>query len=238
MAEVLDCTEGVQWSPALRTARQAVGVGNLAVIPTDTVYGIAADAFSPGAVQALLDAKGRTRQSPPPVLVADIAGVAALAASTTSVFDALAERFWPGALTIIVESQPALQWDLGDTQGTVGLRIPDLELTRELLRDTGPLACSSANLTGEPAATTVAEAQAMLGDSVAVYLDGGRCNTQRPSTIVDLTDLDMETPLVRVVRKGSIGMDDIIDVVASAEPAAEVSYVPAPPARRREDPSA
>lgn len=237
MSTLLQCAAGEQWSPILRQARNAVQSGELVVLPTDTVYGIGADAFSAEAVARLLAAKGRTRQSPPPVLITDEAAAKALTDHRSEVFDALAEKYWPGALTMIVSAQPQLQWDLGETKGTVGLRIPNHEFTRELLADVGPMAVSSANLTGEPAATTIAAAQQMLGDSVSVYLDAGKCDKQSPSTIVDLTDLNSEMPVVRIVRLGDIDIADIISVVQALSPGVEVSYVPAPPAQRAATPS-
>lgn len=184
------------------------------MVPTDTVYGLAADAFNAGAVQRLLDAKGRTRQSPPPVLVPGIPTLDALATDVPDEVRALVAEFWPGALTIILTAQPSLSWDLGETQGTVALRMPDHQLTRELLSETGPLAVSSANLTGQPAATTASEAERMLGDSVAVYLDGGPSGTV-PSTIVDATGLSAPDGRLRIVREGAIAAEEIRRVVGA-----------------------
>jgi UDP-GlcNAc:undecaprenyl-phosphate GlcNAc-1-phosphate transferase len=150
------------------------------VIPTDTVYGIAADAFQPAAVERLLAAKGRGRQSPPPVLIPGIPTLEALAETVTDEVRRLTAEFWPGGLTVIVRARPTLEWDLGETRGTVALRMPSDKIALELLAETGPLAVSSANLTGEPAATTAAEAQGMLGDSVTVYLDGGPAGESYP----------------------------------------------------------
>ncbi|MFT4233252.1 MAG: L-threonylcarbamoyladenylate synthase, partial [Leucobacter sp.] len=152
MAEVFDCSDSFQLLAGMRAARRAIGKGELVVMPTDTVYGVAADAFTPEAVQRLLDAKGRGRQSPPPVLIPNTSTLAALAAEVTAPLSALAEAFWPGAITIITRANPSLSWDLGETGGTVALRIPNHPLALELLEETGPLAVSSANRTGEPAA--------------------------------------------------------------------------------------
>lgn len=186
------------------------------MIPTDTVYGVAADAFSPAAVQRLLDAKGRGRQSPPPVLIPNVGTLAALAADASPALRDLAEAFWPGPLTIITQANPALSWDLGETGGTVALRIPGNELARELLQETGPLAVSSANRTGIPAAGTAAEAQEMLGDSVAVYLDGGE-SRGAASTIIDATALDADgTGTVRVLRAGAVTVEALQGVLPEA----------------------
>ena len=196
----------------MRLARTALRRGELVVIPTDTVYGIAADAFSPKAVQRLLDAKGRTRQSPPPVLVPSVDTLEALAAVVPDAVRKLVDAFWPGGLTIVLPSQPSLVWDLGDTDGTVAVRMPDNRVALELLSETGPLAVSSANLTGQPAATTAAAAEAMLGDSVDVYLDGGE-STSVSSTIVDATRLVGPGGTLTILREGAISREQIRDVV-------------------------
>lgn len=214
MAPIYDCSVDAELLTGMRLARTALGRGDLVVVPTDTVYGLAADAFNPTAVQRLLDAKGRTRQSPPPVLVPGIPTLDALAAEVPDEVRALVAEFWPGALTVILTAQPSLSWDLGDTQGTVALRMPDHPLTRELLSETGPLAVSSANLTGEPAATTAADAERMLGDSVAVYLDGGPSGST-PSTIVAATGLSAPEGRLRIVREGAIPADEIRRVVGA-----------------------
>lgn len=214
MAEVFDSSDSAQLLAAARAARQALGRGELVVLPTDTVYGVAADAFTPEAVDRLLEAKGRGRQSPPPVLIADTATLSALAAEVFEPVRALAEAFWPGALTIVLSANPGLSWDLGETGGTVALRIPSHPLTLELLRETGPLAVSSANSTGEPPAKSIAQAQAMLGDSVAVYLDAGESEGDgTASTIIDATALTDEGGVLRVLRDGGISREAIAEVL-------------------------
>lgn len=214
MAEVFDCSDSAQLLSAARAARQTLGRGELAVLPTDTVYGIAADAFTPEAVDRLLMAKGRGRQSPPPVLIADTATLGALAAHVTAPVRTLADQFWPGALTIVLEANPSLSWDLGDTGGTVALRIPNQPLTLELLRETGPLAVSSANKTGEPAARSIDEARRMLGDSVAVYLDAGEVDGDgTASTIVDATGLTNEGGVLRVLRDGGVSREALAEAL-------------------------
>lgn len=202
---IRDCTTD---AGALDAASVAVSNGTLIVLPTDTVYGIGADAFNPAAVANLLAAKGRGRQMPPPVLVGTKETAQALADNLPGDAQALIDRFWPGALTIIVIAQPSLAWDLGQTEGTVALRMPDSEHALALLQRTGPLAVSSANMTGMPAATTVEEASGMLEDSVGLYLDAGPAGGGVVSTIVDLTD----SP-ARILREGAISYDDIAAVI-------------------------
>lgn len=226
MSQVFDCSDSTQLLGAARAARQAIGRGELVVLPTDTVYGVAADAFSPEAVQRLLDAKGRGRQSPPPVLIPNTDTLAALAAEVVEPVRLLAEAFWPGPLTVVLPAQPSLSWDLGETGGTVALRIPDQALALELLAETGPLAVSSANSTGDPAARNIEEAQGMLGESIAVYLDAGEvAGDGTASTIIDATRLTAEGGTLRVLREGGVSREQIAEVLphvtieGSADPA-------------------
>ncbi len=202
-----------QRAEALDAAQQAVRAGRCIVMPTDTVYGIGADAFSAQAVQALLEAKHRGRDMPPPVLIAEPAMLPALVAYVPLNARAMIERFWPGALTLILRAQSSLHLDLGDTDGTIAVRVPDDDAARELLRHTGPLAVSSANVSGKPSATNVADAEAMLGDSVGVYLDGGPTPGPVASTIVDFT----QNPAGRILRRGVIGFEELHELSAGLE---------------------
>lgn len=195
-------------SAAIDASVQALSGGGLVVLPTDTVYGLGADAFNEFAVQSLLDAKGRDRQMPPPVLFSKIEVLDALAVDVSAPARKLAEVFWPGGLTIIFRAQPSLAWDLGETRGTVALRIPDHPVTLQLLQRTGPLAVSSANKTGQPPAVSVTQAQEQLGDAVRVYLDGGQAQLGLPSTIIDATSSEL-----RVVRFGALSLADLQDAV-------------------------
>jgi L-threonylcarbamoyladenylate synthase len=187
---------------AIEAAARAVQQGGLVILPTDTVYGIGADAFDHAAVQALLDAKGRGREMPPPVLVSAVTTLEALASGVPAYVESLTEEFWPGALTLVCTQQPSLTWDLGETLGTVAVRMPDHELALALLERTGPLAVSSANLTGRPAATDAADADAMLGDRVDVVLDGGTSPQAEASTI-----LDVRGPTPRLLRLGALSVE-------------------------------
>ena len=189
-------------------AVSALRRGELAVLPTDTVYGIAADAFKPWAVTALLNAKGRGRDMPVPVLVGAWRGLDGLADHVTPTMRSLVEAFWPGPLTIIVPAAPSLAWDLGETRGTVAVRMPLHPVALAVLAETGPLAVSSANRTGLAPPTTAAQAREMLGASVAVYLEAGSSGDAVASTIVDLTG---ERPLVR--RTGALPVEDLRELL-------------------------
>ena len=151
---------------------------------------------------------------PPPVLIPSVATLDALAEQVPDEVRALVEAYWPGGLTVILRARSTLSWDLGETRGTVALRMPAHPIALELLAETGPLAVSSANATGEPPATTAAAAEAMLGDAVAVYLDAGEGGTQA-STIVDATALESPQGKLRIVRSGVIPDADIVRVVGA-----------------------
>ena len=208
VTQLFDTQQSDQRSAAITQAAEAIGQRDLIVLPTDTVYGVGADAFSPQAVAVLLAAKGSSRQSPPPVLIGNLQVLSALAVDVPATGRLLAETFWPGALTLIFQAQPSLSWDLGETRGTVALRLPDDELAQHILNQTGPLAVSSANRHGRPAATTIEQAQEALGEAVAVYINDGPRGSQQASTIVDCT----VTPH-RVLRSGAITIEELRNVV-------------------------
>jgi L-threonylcarbamoyladenylate synthase len=210
---VFDCTsdDPEQRAAAVDEAGAAIERGECIVLPTDTVYGIGADAFDANAVQRLLDAKGRGREMPPPVLIGDSSLIRALATEVPERANDLIARYWPGPLTIICRMQPSLRMDLGDTEGTIALRVPDHALTREILRRTGPLAVSSANLTGRPAAVTCEQAVEQLGESVAIYIDAGPSGGtgSAPSTIVDFTRHEFG----EVLRRGALSTEVLRDTL-------------------------
>ncbi|GGS95678.1 L-threonylcarbamoyladenylate synthase [Nonomuraea spiralis] len=203
-----DCSDLDQRAEGLIEAATAVRRGELVVLPTDTVYGIGADAFMPPAVTALLDAKGRGREMPPPVLVGTVRAATALVDDLGPYGQDLIDAFWPGPLTLVCRANRALSWDLGDTKGTVAVRMPLHPVALDLLKETGPMAVSSANRSGAPAATTAEEAQEQLGDSVAVYLDGGKTTDNTPSTILDLT-----TAVPRMLRRGAIPVEKLRGII-------------------------
>jgi tRNA threonylcarbamoyl adenosine modification protein (Sua5/YciO/YrdC/YwlC family) len=204
MSRRFDCDDPAERRSGLDQAAQAARRGELVVLPTDTVYGIGTDAFAPDGVAALLAAKGRGRDMPVPVLVGSPRTISGLAFGLPSAAHQLVEAFWPGALTIVVRQAPSLVWDLGDSNGTVALRMPLHPVAIELLVSVGPMAVSSANRTGQLPATTADEALAQLNDSVAVYLDGGPSGDPVPSSIVDLTG---QVPLL--LRAGAVAAQDL-----------------------------
>jgi L-threonylcarbamoyladenylate synthase len=209
MSEIFDCADETQRAAGLEAAVAAVLKGALVVLPTDTVYGIGADAFRPSAVDQLLIAKGRGRQMPPPVLVGSVRAASALVEDLGPYGQELIDEFWPGGLTLICRASRSLKWDLGETKGTVAVRMPQHPVALDLLAQTGPMAVSSANLTGQPAATTAEAAREQLGDSAEIYLDGGPCDASTPSTIVDLTG-DMP----RLLRAGVVSIGRLREVAA------------------------
>lgn len=195
---------------ALTAAVGELRAGGLVVLPTDTVYGLAANAFDRRATASIFVAKRRPRGLSLPVLVSRPRQAWALCAEVPETATVLAAAFWPGALTLVLREAEGIEWDLGDRNGTVALRMPHHADLITLLERVGPLACTSANLTGEPTPPTVTEIRAKLGDAVGVYLDGGMATSDRGSTIVDLTG---SAP--RIIREGAITTADIEAAIAA-----------------------
>ncbi|GGO92675.1 L-threonylcarbamoyladenylate synthase [Wenjunlia tyrosinilytica] len=208
MARRYDCSDASDRAIGLREAASAVRRGELVVLPTDTVYGVGADAFSAEAVADLLAAKGRGRSMPSPVLVGSPNTLHGLVTDFSEQAWELVDAFWPGALTLVARHQPSLRWDLGDTRGTVAVRMPLHPVAIELLTETGPMAVTSANLTGRPAPQDCDAAEEMLGDSVSVYLDGGPTADNVPSSIVDVTG---RVPVL--LREGALSAEELRKVV-------------------------
>lgn len=209
MSPVFDCTTPEGLADALPKVAAGIREGKLVVLPTDTLYGVGSDAFDVEAVRGLLAAKGRGREMPPPVLVGDVTTVDGLAIDVPEWARALIDRFWPGPLTLVLRAQPSLAWDLGETSGTVALRMPDHDVALQVLREVGPMAVSSANRTGHPAPRTVVDAAAQLGANVTYYLDGGATKGGLASTIVDCTGPD---PVI--LREGALASEDVLTVVS------------------------
>ncbi|GAA1156172.1 tRNA threonylcarbamoyl adenosine modification protein (Sua5/YciO/YrdC/YwlC family) [Kitasatospora gansuensis] len=212
MSRRYDCADAGDRETGLREAASAIRRGELVVLPTDTLYGIGADAFSPEAVGALLDAKGRGRNMPSPVLVGSPTTLHGLVTDFSEQAWELVDAFWPGGLTLVAKHQPSLRWDLGDTRGTVAVRMPLHPVALELLNNVGPMAVSSANRTGGPSPSTCDDAFSQLGDSVSVYLDGGNADFGMASSIVDVTG---KVPVL--LRAGAISAEQLREVVPDLE---------------------
>ncbi len=212
MSPVIDCTTEEGQAQGITAAAEAVRRGELVVLPTDTVYGVGADAFSPDAVAAVLAAKGRGRAMPPPVLVPSTRTVDGLATNVPAYARDLIEAFWPGPLTLVLLVQSSLMWDLGDTNGTVALRMPQDDTALKLLAEVGPMAVTSANVSGQQPARTILEAAAQLGPAVSVYLDTGPCAGTLASTILDCTG---EAPVI--LRAGAVSAGQIQQVLGDVE---------------------
>jgi len=208
MSLVYDCDEEAERTEGLDAAVHSIKRGELVVLPVDASYGLAADAFQPDAVDALLATKGRGRDLPVPVLVGSWSGLDGLTVLVQPPVRDLVEAFWPGSLTLVVEHAPSLAWDLGDSRGTVAVRMPLHPVALELLARTGPLAVPAANRAGQPVPVTAQEAQEQLGYPVAVYLDGGPCTDPVPSTIVDVSG---DVP--RLLRPGGVTLEQLRQVV-------------------------
>ncbi|MFD4251608.1 L-threonylcarbamoyladenylate synthase [Amycolatopsis thermoflava] len=210
MSAVYDCSRPETRAEGLAAAASAVRSGRLVVLPTDTVYGIGADAFDSAAVRALLRAKNRGPDLPVGVLVGSWSTVDGLVLGVPPQARALIEAFWPGDLSIVLPHAPSLRWDLGTTRGTVMLRMPLHPVALELLRDVGPMAVSSANVSGRSPASSAEEAQEQLGESVSVYLDGGPSGEPVPSSIVDLTG---DEPVL--LRAGAVSAEAVSEVLGA-----------------------
>lgn len=212
MSPVIDCTSEEGLAQGITAAAEAVRGGEVVVLPTDTVYGVGADAFAPEAVAAVLAAKGRDREMPLPVLVPNPQTVDGLAAHVPTYARDLIQAFWPGPLTLVLHSQGSLMWDLGETNGTVALRMPQNETALRLLDEIGPMAVTSANVSGHPPARTILDAATQLGSTVSVYLDAGPCADGLVSTILDCTG---GTPVI--LRAGAVSAGQIQEVLGDVE---------------------
>ena len=212
MSPVIDCTTEEGWAQGLAAAVAALRRGELVVLPTDTVYGVGADAFAPDAVAAILAAKGRGREMPPPVLIPSVQTLDGLATHVPVYARDLIRAFWPGPLTLVFVAQSSLMWDLGETNGTVAVRMPKDDMALKLLDVIGPMAVTSANVSGQTPAKTILEAQAQLGSAVSVYLDAGPCSDSLPSTMLDCTG---EAPVI--LRAGAVSVVRVQEVLGEVE---------------------
>jgi tRNA threonylcarbamoyl adenosine modification protein (Sua5/YciO/YrdC/YwlC family) len=212
MSPVIDCTNEQGLAEGVAAAAEAVRRGEVVVLPTDTVYGMGVDAFASEAVAAVLTAKGRGRDMPVPVLVPNQQTVDGLAADVPAYARDLIGAFWPGPLTLVLHAQSSLMWDLGETNGTVALRMPRNDAALRLLSEVGPMAVTSANISGQPPAATILEAAAQLGSAVSVYLETGPSAGGLASTILDCTH---QVPVI--LRAGAVSAGQIQEVLGDVE---------------------
>jgi len=211
MSPVIDCTSEEGLAQGISAAAEAIRRGEVVVLPTDTVYGVGVDAFAADAVAAVLTVKGRGREMPLPVLVPNPQTVDGLADVPAYARD-LIQAFWPGPLTLVLHAQSSLMWDLGETNGTVALRMPQNDVTLRLLTEVGPMAVTSANISGQPPATNILDAATQLGSAVSVYLEAGPSAGGLASTILDCTH---ETPVI--LRAGAVSAGQIQAILGAVE---------------------
>ena len=212
MSPVIDCTNDEGLAQGIAAAAEAVRRGEVVVLPTDTVYGVGVDAFASDAVAAVLAVKGRGREMPLPVLVPSAQTVDGLAADVPDYARDLIRAFWPGPLTLVLPAQSSLMWDLGETNGTVALRMPQNDTALQLLSEVGPMAVTSANISGQPPATTILEAATQLGSAVSVYLEAGPSTGGLASTILDCTGV---TPVI--LRAGAVSAGQLQEVLGDIQ---------------------
>src|SRR5450759_1404779 len=212
MSPVIDCTSQDGLAEGITAAAEAVRRAEVVVLPTDTVYGMGVDAFASEAVAAVLTAKGRGRDMPLPVLVPNQQTGDGLAADVPAYARDLIHAFWPGPLTLVLHAQSSLMWDLGETNGTVALRMPRNDAALRLLTEIGPMAVTSANLSGKRPATTILDAATQLGSAVSVYLETGPTAGGLASTILDCT---REVPVI--LRAGAVTAGRIQEVLGDIE---------------------
>ena len=191
---------------AVRALAQGVPIG----VPTDTVYGLAADPFRPGATDRIFAAKRRPRDANLPVLVSGIDQALALSTAVPGLALELMRRYWPGPLTIVIPAKPGLGADLGEDELTVGVRSPNHPVPLALCAAAGPLATTSANRHGEPPLVTAEEVARSFGDAVPVVLDGGTCEGS-PSTVVDCTGQEL-----KLLREGRVPWTELQAFAADA----------------------
>ncbi|MBW3620663.1 MAG: threonylcarbamoyl-AMP synthase [Actinobacteria bacterium] len=188
-------------------AAAALRRGELVVLPTDTLYAVVADAFSRTGTRRLFEVKRRSRRFPLSVLVRSPKQLNGLVTTVPAAAERLMAAYWPGPLTMVVANDPNLMWDLGDNEGTVAVRMPLEQVTLDVIRAVGPLAVSTANLSGQTPAGDAATAQMQLGDGASVYLDAGARRLSQPSTIIDLTRAEPH-----VLRQGAVDGEQALAV--------------------------
>jgi len=189
---------------SIARAFEILQAGGLVAMPTDTVYGVGALAFDAQAVERIYEAKNRPNEKAIPILLGDVDDLFSVAASVPEMGLVLAGRFWPGPLTLLLPKHPSLPEGISNLP-TVGVRLPDHAVARALLQAAGPMAVTSANLSGLPSTTFAGEVLAQLGGRIPLILDGGRTLGGIPSTVVDCTGADP-----KILRQGPISRDEIL----------------------------
>jgi L-threonylcarbamoyladenylate synthase len=188
-------------------ALDILNAGGLVAFPTDTVYGVGALAFDGKAVESIYIAKDRPIEKAIPILIGDAADMDKVAMDIPDHARRLATRFWPGPLTVLVPKRPTLPEAVSAT-ATVGVRVPDHEAARALLRRAGPMAVTSANISGEASPTTAEEVFTQLNGRIELIIDGGKTPGGVPSTLVDCTGDE-----IKILRQGPIGLDQLLSAL-------------------------
>lgn len=234
MAQIVD-VRGDGREDAVARAVELLRGGEIVVLPTDTLYGVAADAFSLDGTARIFKVKDRSRRVPLPVLVRSPKQLIGLTPQVSEGAERLMAAFWPGALTLVVPAEPSLRWDLGRTEDTVAVRMPLDDVALEVIRAVGPLAVTSANRAGVAPGSAIEAAVDQLGDEVALYLDDGPRDGGVASTIVDLT-----RRVPHLLREGAIPADVVLGVaqgqIDPLEAAAQIDHLGAGPPDLRLDP--
>lgn len=228
-SETIEVTDDAR-ADAVERAAQTLRRGEVVVLPTDTVYGVAADAFSRTGTRRLYEVKRRSRRFPLPVLVRSPKQLAGLVTSVPEAAERLMAAYWPGPLTLVVGSDPNLVWDLGDSEGTVAVRMPLEEVTLDVIRAVGPLAVTSANLSGQTPGGDVAAIRMQLGDAVPLYLDAGARRGRSVSTVVDLTRAQPH-----ILREGAVDGEQALAVARGDLDPLEVDLGEPPPVTPPDD---
>ncbi|MFA9445034.1 L-threonylcarbamoyladenylate synthase [Egicoccus sp. AB-alg6-2] len=204
--ELLDVTGDAREEAVLR-ATEVLRRGELVVLPTDTFYGVAADAFNAQGTGRLFAAREQPRRVPLSVLVRSPKQLAGLTTIVPEAAERLVAAYWPGPLTIVLHAEPNLRWELGRTEGTVAVRMPLDDLALAVVRAVGPVASTAASRRGGPAPTTAEAARDQLGEAVELYLDDGARPGRSASTVVDLTRRQPH-----VLRDGPLDSAEVLKV--------------------------
>lgn len=213
MAEIVQVNPDAPEPSAIARAAELIRSGEVVAIPTDTFYGLAANPFHPAAVEKIFAIKGRSKSAPLLLLIDSVEMACKLAAELPPNFHRLAQRFWPGPLTIVVKASAKVPALVTSETGRIGLRVPAAAVPRALARQAGvPLTGTSANRTGEKECSTAQEVEQCLGESLALILDGGLSAATRPSTVVDLRADSWE-----LLREGAITGGEIAAVLGNGK---------------------